>query len=112
MAENGQEAMEMIRKEKPSAAIVDYMLPVKSGIDICLEVRADDQYNEMKLIMFTGEENPEVRTRALAAGADEVVIKSPEVSVLVDLVVDMMHTQESKEKSGNPESKPTIPSSS
>ena len=41
----------------------------------------------MKLVLFTMDDRPETRTRALKAGANEVVVKSSEVSESVDTVI-------------------------
>ncbi|HDZ90335.1 MAG: hypothetical protein JRJ09_08065 [Deltaproteobacteria bacterium] len=34
-AENGLEGLDLIIREKPVAAVIDFMLPVLSGIDVC-----------------------------------------------------------------------------
>ncbi len=53
--------METILREKPDAAVVDFILPVLSGIELCEKVRAVEERNEMKLILFTADAQSETR---------------------------------------------------
>ena len=52
-ATNGREGLDLILYEKPDAAVIDYQLPLMSGIDICGKVRQQWGPNEIKLILFT-----------------------------------------------------------
>ena len=89
-AKNGSEAVKLIIEEKPDAAVIDFMLPVLSGIEVCKKVRAERTCDHVKLILFTGDEQAETRERALKAGANAVVIKSPQASELVETVIYLL----------------------
>jgi len=91
---DGRDGLDAIIKEKPAAAVIDFMLPVISGIEVCQQVRAQEGLQGIKLILFTGDNQPETRSRALDAGADAVVIKSPEASEVIETVIRIL-----KEKS-------------
>ena len=54
-AGNGREGLALIIKEKPAAAVIDFMLPVLSGIDVCRLVREKTSCNGVKLILFTSD---------------------------------------------------------
>jgi len=98
-AKNGREGVEIIKKERPLAAVIDFMLPVLSGIDVCRLVRQDPLCSHTRLILFTSDNQPETRQRALEAGANEVIIKSPEASEVVETVVKLIgHNQESRQE--------------
>ncbi len=92
-AANGQGAVDLIIKEKPHAAVVDFMLPILSGIEVCRRVREALPNEQIKLILFTSDENEETRRRALAAGADTVIIKSAEASDLVEHIVKLVRSR-------------------
>ncbi|MCK5187076.1 MAG: NAD-binding protein, partial [Deltaproteobacteria bacterium] len=77
-AADGREGLDLIIREKPVAAVIDFMLPVMSGIEICQGVRENEDCQGIKLILFTADNQPETRKSALNAGADAVVLKSPE----------------------------------
>ena len=64
-------------------------MPELSGVEICRRVREDADCSQVPLVLFTGDDEPEQRQKALAAGADAVVVKSPDASELVEAVVDL-----------------------
>ncbi len=87
---DGREGLDAIIKEKPAAAVIDYMLPVISGIEVCRQVRAKEDCQEIKLILFTADSQPETRKLALDAGADAVVVKSPDASEVIETVIRIL----------------------
>ena len=86
-ASNGREGVDAIIREKPAAAVIDYMLPVLSGIEVCRQVRAAKNSQKIKLILFTADNNVETHKRAVDAGTDAVVIKNSEASEVIEAVV-------------------------
>lgn len=85
-ATNGQEGLNLILLEKPAVAIIDYVLPLLSGIEICRKIRSHPEYAEIRLLLFTADERPEIQRQALQAGADLVIRKGAEASELIDAV--------------------------
>lgn len=85
-AENGKEGYEIILRERPQAAVIDYFLPDMTGLAICAKIRANVELHPMKLILFTGSDDAEIRQEALAAGVDSVVVKSPDAAEIVNTV--------------------------
>ena len=66
------------------------MLPVMTGIEICQGVRKNEDCQGIKLILFTADNQPETRKNALNAGADAVVLKSPEASEVIETVIQAL----------------------
>ncbi len=93
-ADNGRDGLETILREKPIAAVIDFMLPVLSGIEICQQVRTDPANKDIRLILFTADEQKETRRRAMEAGADDVVVKSADASKIIDRVITMLEAYE------------------
>lgn len=89
-ATNGGEGLDLIIREKPVAAIIDFMLPVLSGIEICREVRQNKECKNIKLILFTGDDKLETRKSAITAGADEVVVKTPEAFEIIKAAIKLI----------------------
>ncbi len=89
-ATNGRDALQIIFNEKPDAAVIDFMLPVISGLEICKKIRADSSYDRMKLILFTSNHESETKKQAMEAGANAVVVKGPEASELIETVIDLL----------------------
>ena len=89
-AENGQEGYATILRERPQAAVIDYFLPDMTGLDICVKIRANVELHSMKLVLFTGDDDVEIRNKALAVGVDSVVVKSPDAAEIVNTVKTTM----------------------
>ena len=89
-ATNGRDGLNLIIQEKPVAAVIDFMLPILSGIDVCHQVRATEACQGIKLILFTSDTQSETRKCALNAGADAVVVKSSEASEVIETVIKVL----------------------
>ncbi len=82
----GREGCDMIFREQPDAAVVDYHLGDISGLELCEIVRENESGQGVKLFLFTADDRQEVRDKAMAAGADVVVLKSSEAAEIVNVV--------------------------
>ncbi len=85
-AASGREGVERIVAHAPCVAVVDYELPELSGIELCRQVRAHDRCRGTRLVLFTGSSRADTRESALAAGADEVVVKSADAGEIIKTV--------------------------
>jgi len=85
-AENGRDGYDMIIRERPEAVIIDYFLPDMTGLEICTRIRENGELPPMKLFLFTGYDDVETKNKALAAGVDSVVVKSPDAAEIVNTV--------------------------
>ena len=75
-AANGREAMERLQAiEKVDLALVDWNMPEMNGFEFVRAVRAEHMYDGVLLMMVTTETEMENVVRALAAGANEYVMK-------------------------------------
>jgi two-component system, chemotaxis family, chemotaxis protein CheY len=75
-ASNGREAMERLwATGKVDLVLVDWNMPEMNGIEFVHAVRADHLYDGVLLMMVTTETEMENVVRALAAGANEYVMK-------------------------------------
>ena len=86
-AEKSKDGLELILKEEPTAAVIDYHLPGMTGVEICREIRKIREMDHVQLLIFTADDLPEIRSEALAAGANEVVVKSANSSDIIDRVI-------------------------
>jgi DNA-binding response OmpR family regulator len=74
-AENGLEALEMIRLEKPDLVFLDVMMPKMNGYDVCQQVKADSTLNDVYIIMLTAKGQELDRDRGRDVGADIYMTK-------------------------------------
>jgi two-component system KDP operon response regulator KdpE len=71
-AKSGEEALELIRADRPDLIILDVNLPGISGLDTCREIRAS---SDVPIIMLTVRNSERDKVQALDAGADDYVVK-------------------------------------
>jgi len=53
-AQNGQEGMDKIKSERPDALILDVMMPKKTGFVLFKQLRRDEEFKNLPVIMLTG----------------------------------------------------------
>ena len=75
VAVTGEEALLKIDMELPDLAVVDWMLPERSGIEVCRVLRARDDTRKLPIIMLTARGEEGDRVLGLEAGADDYVVK-------------------------------------
>lgn len=75
-AGDGREALEKLASEGPFAvALVDWNMPVMTGIEFIRAVRKDERWRDLAIVMVTTESEQQRVVAALAAGANEYVMK-------------------------------------
>ncbi|NLV22762.1 MAG: response regulator transcription factor [Syntrophomonadaceae bacterium] len=80
-AEDGNEAWEMIKKEKLDLIVLDLMLPGKDGLEICREMRRDNL--NTPIIMLTARDEEIDKVLGLELGADDYLTKPFSVRELI-----------------------------
>lgn len=85
-AGDGQEGLDRLGEHFPDVelTLVDWNMPVMNGLEFVKTVRADDQYQQMKIAMVTTETEPAQMARALMAGVDEFVMKPFTSEILIE----------------------------
>jgi two-component system alkaline phosphatase synthesis response regulator PhoP len=53
IAYDGVEALEKVKKNPPDAIVLDVMMPEKDGYEVCAELKGDDKYKDIPIIMLT-----------------------------------------------------------
>ena len=75
-AANGREALERLRQNGTAdVVLVDWNMPEMNGIEFIRAVRAEPNFRGMTLMMVTTETEYDNVVRALAAGANEYIMK-------------------------------------
>lgn len=71
-ARSGEEALEIMRKERPELVLLDVNMPGMGGLEVCRQIR--DQ-SDVAIIMLTVRNTEHDKVLALDAGADDYVVK-------------------------------------
>jgi len=74
-AQNGEDALELVRREKPRLIILDLMLPGLSGMEFCKMIRQQPQSMHIPIVMLTAKAGEADRVLGLEMGADDYVTK-------------------------------------
>ncbi len=75
VAGDGEEAMTAIAEHRPDLVLLDWMLPLMSGIEVCRQIRRQSDTANLPIIMLTARGEEGDRIRGLDAGADDYVAK-------------------------------------
>ena len=78
---NGAEALREFFFSKPDLLLLDVMMPVKGGLDVCREVRADDP--DIPVLFLTALDSESAELGALSAGGDVFISKTVSDDVLL-----------------------------
>jgi len=71
-AKTGEEALELMRKERPDLILLDVNMPGMGGLETCREIR---RASDAPIIMLTVRNAERDKVAALDAGADDYVVK-------------------------------------
>lgn len=74
-ARNGEEVLQRIARSPPDLVLLDVMMPLLSGYDVCERLRARPEWRAVKVIMLSARGREAEARRGLAAGADLYVVK-------------------------------------
>jgi two-component system, chemotaxis family, chemotaxis protein CheY len=87
-AEDGAQALEIVRADPPAVAVVDVNMPGMDGLTFTREVRADarPEIAKIPVVLLTGDGASELKEKGRAAGATDFLgkpLKGPELQALV-----------------------------
>jgi DNA-binding response OmpR family regulator len=96
VAHDGMAGLTLARESLPDLAILDWMLPGLSGVELCRRLRATG--NKMPVILLTARDEVSDRVVGLDAGADDYVVKPFSIEELLARIrAHLRRTQEADE---------------
>ena len=94
VAFSGEEAMEIIAEKKVDLILLDIMLPVIDGFEVCQRVRENPQWNKIKIILLTALGSDANVEKGLALGADAYITKPFSNVDIVEKVKELLENSE------------------
>lgn len=82
-ASNGEEALESIAEDPPDVIILDWMMPLLSGIEVCRRLKIKTETAAIPVIMLSARSEDVDKVRGLETGADDYVVKPYSVNELM-----------------------------
>jgi DNA-binding response OmpR family regulator len=86
-AKNGNEALDLVRSEKPDLVLLDVdMGPGPNGFEVCRQMKADVGTKDIPVVMLTAHESDSDRAIGFAAGATQYLTKPFGPLELIDTI--------------------------
>jgi DNA-binding response OmpR family regulator len=89
-APDGDAAVEVARARRPALAVLDVMMPKRTGYEVLAELRSDDTLREMKVILLSARVQEGDVARGFEAGADAYLAKPFKAQDLVTKVQELL----------------------
>jgi len=89
-AEDGVEALEVIRRELPDIVVTDLMMPNMDGIELIDRVRHDFSISHIPIIMLTAKHSTDERIKAMEYGADGYITKPFSIELLLARIDNLL----------------------
>jgi CheY-like chemotaxis protein len=85
-AENGEEALDMTRKERPDLIIMDRYMPKMDGLACCIAIKADPAIAHIPVIMATNASQKDDADEYFRSGASDVLSKPIEAKIFLEMI--------------------------
>ncbi|WP_242670050.1 response regulator transcription factor [Gramella sp. KN1008] len=89
-AENGQDALELIKNEKPDLVFLDVMMPKLNGMEVCQKVKKELGLHEVYIILLTAKGQEVDRQNGLDMGADRYMTKPFDPDEMLDVATEIL----------------------
>ena len=89
-AENGEAAMESIKREKPDMIFLDVMMPKMNGFEVCDMVKREPETRDIYIIMLTAKGQEIDKQKAKELGSDYYITKPFNIDEILRKVIDIL----------------------
>jgi two-component system alkaline phosphatase synthesis response regulator PhoP len=90
IARDGEEALRQVEAHLPDLVLLDVMMPLRSGYDVCKRIRARSDWRHIKIVMLSAKGRDAEVNRGLVAGADLYITKPFSTRELVDKIKGLL----------------------
>ena len=85
-AYDGLSALDLIGSDRPDLILLDLLMPVMDGYEVCAKLKTEHATRAIPVIIFTAANNVSLTRKALAIGADDYVVKPFEINTLIEKI--------------------------
>lgn len=89
-AENGEAAMESIKRDKPDMIFLDVMMPKMNGFEVCDMVKRNPETKDIYIIMLTAKGQEIDKQKAKELGSDYYITKPFNIDEIMRKVIDIL----------------------
>jgi len=74
-AYDGIGALDIVASEKPDLVLLDIMMPMMSGYEVCEQIKANPETQGLPVICVSSSHTPDARARSVQVGASTLIVK-------------------------------------
>jgi two-component system phosphate regulon response regulator PhoB len=100
-AYDGQDALNQARLKMPNAVLLDVMLPVFDGMEVCRRLRAAPETRELPILMLTARGEETDQLVGFSVGADDYMVKPFSVKILLERLKSLLRRHQSSQSHGH-----------
>ncbi|OGU55239.1 MAG: hypothetical protein A2V66_01090 [Ignavibacteria bacterium RBG_13_36_8] len=93
-AQNGSEALKMLKESKPSLIVTDILMPEMDGYTLCKKLKEDKDFADIPILLLTSLSDPHDVIKGLQAGADNFLTKPYKEQFLLSRIKYILINQE------------------
>ncbi len=97
-AVNGMEALKMAQEKFPDLVISDIRMEVMDGIELCRQIKQDQNLNHIPVILLTGSQGDEMELQSIEGGADAYITKPFDKDILLAKVENLFNSRSELQK--------------
>ena len=98
VVEDFEEVVEQIKKAQPHLVLMDVMLPVQSGLEICMKLRS---FSQVPVIFVTNCNTTEDEMKFITMGGDDFIAKPYNITILLGRIANVLRRTYGNEKESN-----------
>jgi two-component system alkaline phosphatase synthesis response regulator PhoP len=101
-AGNGEDGLKRAREFRPDLIVLDIMMPVMDGVEVCRQLRADGSFDQTVITFLTAREEDYSQIAALDIGGDDYITKPIRPRVLISRVKALLRRNARQEADDPP----------
>ena len=90
IAKNGEEALSLVETCEPDLVLLDVMMPLKSGYEVCKRIRERAEWSHIKVVMLSAKGRDAEVSKGLSLGADLYITKPFSTRELLEKVKGLL----------------------
>jgi DNA-binding response OmpR family regulator len=90
VARDGEEALQLAESFQPDLMLLDVMMPLRNGFEVCQRIRENPSLRRIKIVMLTARGRDAEHDKGLALGADAYVTKPFSTKALLATVGELL----------------------
>lgn len=95
---DGQEGLRQAQLKLPDLIVLDLMLPLKPGLEVCRELRVGSRTRDIPIVMVTAKAEESDELVGFATGADDYVTKPYSTKVLIQRIKKELRRSQSQDE--------------